>query len=81
MAVTITKPVRRKLDRIRDRKGRALILTIYPEGTLGFRWERCQHEDLLPVQLAILRAAQVTADAQRTATVRTRLRRFSNLMK
>lgn len=76
MAVTIKRPVRRKLDRVTDRKGRALILTIYPSGDLGFRYERTRHEDLLPVQVAAVKAAEATAQMNRkTPKRRPRVRR------
>ena len=51
MVTQLTKPVRRRTDETRrDRsKQRRYIITIYPGGLIGFRLEKCRHEELLPI--------------------------------
>ena len=75
MAIPISKKVSRKFPRLTDQKGRAIVVTMYPDGTLGFRAERTQHEDFIPLDVVRVRAAMVTADEVKCPALIVRRRR------
>ena len=64
MATRLTKPVRRKLDGI-DRNG--IILSIYPNQTIGLRPFRCRTEYVVQVSRVYKLACEVKAEADRRA--------------
>ena len=47
----LTKPVKRRtMTCVRDRgKSRRLVVTVYPNGTLGLRPEKTRHEEIITV--------------------------------
>ena len=52
--IPVKKPVRRSIDGVE--RGRDVILTLYPNGVLGFRVKRTRREFLLPVVVAYRQA-------------------------
>lgn len=62
--VRVIKPVRRQIDiELMAGKSRPMIVTIYPEGTIGFREKGCRSELLLDLKSAYLLAAKKAAEA------------------
>lgn len=60
----LTKPVRRKIDGI-ERRG--IVVTLYPNATLGFRAAKTRTEHVVPVSRAYRLACEVTIEAKRKA--------------
>lgn len=61
--VVLNKPVRRQIDiELMAGKSRPMIVTIYPEGTIGFREKGYRSELLLDLKSAYLLAAKKAAE-------------------
>lgn len=58
MITKVTKPVRRKVP---SKHYGEVILSIYPEGTIGIRRKYHKHEDIVSVDGVIYLAAKATA--------------------
>ena len=63
MATELRKPVRRKTAG-KDRRGRALIVTLLPGDVIDMREERCRRSFQLPLQTVYTMAVKAAVDAE-----------------
>jgi len=64
MATRLTKPVRRRVEAV-ERHG--LIVTLYPNATVGLRPHRARREHIVPLGQVYRLAVAITGEADRQA--------------
>lgn len=54
MTTQLTKPIRRRTEAGKFDRGklRRYVITLYPGDLIGFRLEKCRHEEFLPIGVA-----------------------------
>lgn len=67
MATLLTKPVRRKLNAV-ERRG--IVVTLYPNATLGLRVAKTRTEHVVPVGRIYRLAVEMSIEAARIAKER-----------
>jgi len=60
----LKKPIRRKTN-VTCAQSRPLVITLYPEGTIGFREAGRRKEFLLPIQAAYVMAVRAEVESRR----------------
>lgn len=66
-ATALTKPVRRAVPEMAICRGRKLVVTLYPNQTIGLRIARTRREHVVPLARVFRLACEVTAEADRLA--------------
>lgn len=74
MTTPLNKPVKRKAGQGQFSRGklRRIIVTLYPNDTIGFRLEKTRQEELLPIGAAYVYASRLRVAAEKRARAEAR---------
>ena len=66
----LTKPIRRRTTLVTDHRARArerdqYVVSLYPDGTIGFRRSRCRREVVVPLAAVYILAERSAAEEAR----------------